>query len=125
MATKPSLKGQLIRKTVLLGKFKAPKRKGVEAAKDENVYSFVTKRALTNLSLDEVDLPKGDKGRILRGSVGAGSLRLSKTDDGKFYSIPIPGWLKVEDMITIAKKYKAVRMITPRGRSYSIKAGKV
>lgn len=121
MAESKTAKGSLTRSPVLLGTFKVKGEDKKEAS--VKVYSSVTKRAITGLGLSPEEIAKGKEDKLeVRGTKGAGSIRVAKTPSDKSYSIPVPSWFKIEDMRTFVKeKVKGAESFTaPSGRVYSV-----
>lgn len=130
--TAKSAKGTLTRSPVLLGKFTPPAQKrsggtgtsaGTGTSGAIDIYSSVTARAIKALELTKAEKPKsrGEKLEV-RGTKGAGSIKVAKKPGGVKYSIPVPGWFKIEDMRAFVKnKIKTADSFTaPSGRVYSV-----
>lgn len=124
-------KGQNMKRyPVLLGKFKPPATAVDKTPKEREIYASVTSIAIEKLKLTKVENAKSlNKKFEVRGSKGAGSIKVAISADAttklpNYYSIPVPGWFKIEDMRKVVKALFKTNtpsnFIAPSGRSYSV-----
>ena len=118
----------LRRAPVLLGTFKPPATAKDKTPSAIKIYSSVTQNVISGLKLKVEDNPEGKNGVEVRGTKGAGSVKIIKTTGSgasakaKTYSIPVPGWFKIKDMREAVKRLdsKAETFTAPSGRVYAV-----
>lgn len=125
------------RVTVLLGQIK---KKVGGTVKNVNVYSYMAKSTADFFGFKienaakSTPTSKGGKGgtaRLLRGSVGSGSIKVpaGKTPKGatKYKRVPVPSGLplvQIQAFLSKASKNKPESFVSREGRTYPISTGK-